>query len=191
MCQCGESGKGYPLNSAACYVAAWNPRQTRLQARNLRLFLDWFASQDAAKTTGNEKRLPVRFVFHDDQTSPQVAVKLTHSVLTSRPSVILGSAISAICSVMVPLVKNGPVMYLPVAGHLSGSRRLRLLGRGYPPTTCSTPWRAISGSNPGPYRRSHRFSRHDTAARVLHGRRLVRRRALIAQSSLIRRSAAA
>src|SRR2546423_15696884 len=34
---------------------------------------------------------PVRFVFHDDQTSPQTSVQLTQEVLQTRPKLVLGS----------------------------------------------------------------------------------------------------
>jgi branched-chain amino acid transport system substrate-binding protein len=54
---------------------------------------------------------PVRFVFHDDQSSPQVAVQLITQIKTTSPSVVLGSAIVAQCQAMSPLVQTGPFMY--------------------------------------------------------------------------------
>jgi branched-chain amino acid transport system substrate-binding protein len=54
---------------------------------------------------------PVRFVYHDDQTSPQVAVQLTTDILADKPAVILGSGLVAMCNAIAPLVKNGPVDY--------------------------------------------------------------------------------
>lgn len=54
---------------------------------------------------------PIHFVFHDDQSSPQTAVQLASGIVPSQPSVILGSAIVAMCKAMAPLMKNGPVMY--------------------------------------------------------------------------------
>jgi branched-chain amino acid transport system substrate-binding protein len=53
----------------------------------------------------------LRFAYHDDQTSPQVAVQLANEVLGTHPAVILGSAITAMCNAMAPLMQNGPVMY--------------------------------------------------------------------------------
>jgi branched-chain amino acid transport system substrate-binding protein len=50
-------------------------------------------------------------VFHDDHSSPQVAVQLTTEVIAAHPAVILGSTVSALCNAMAPLVKDGPVMY--------------------------------------------------------------------------------
>jgi branched-chain amino acid transport system substrate-binding protein len=50
-------------------------------------------------------------IFHDDHSSPQVAVQLTNEVIAAHPAVILGSTVSALCNAMAPLVKDGPVMY--------------------------------------------------------------------------------
>lgn len=54
---------------------------------------------------------PVRFVFHDDQSTPQVAVQLLNEVLATHPAIVLGSTLVATCNAMTPFVKNGPVMY--------------------------------------------------------------------------------
>ena len=53
----------------------------------------------------------LRFIFHDDQTSPQVAVQLANQVKSDNPPVVLGSALVALCNAMAPLMKNGPVLY--------------------------------------------------------------------------------
>jgi branched-chain amino acid transport system substrate-binding protein len=54
---------------------------------------------------------PLRFLFHDDQTSPQTAVQLANQVLAAKPKVLLGSSIVAMCKAMAPLMQNGPVEY--------------------------------------------------------------------------------
>jgi branched-chain amino acid transport system substrate-binding protein len=54
---------------------------------------------------------PVKVVFHDDQTSPQVAVQLLGDAMNAHPPVILGSTITSMCNAMAPLVADGPVMY--------------------------------------------------------------------------------
>ncbi|HUB94982.1 MAG TPA: ABC transporter substrate-binding protein [Stellaceae bacterium] len=54
---------------------------------------------------------PIRFVFHDDQTSPQLAVQLTTDIVANHPAVVFGSTISAICNAMTPLMQKGPVHY--------------------------------------------------------------------------------
>jgi branched-chain amino acid transport system substrate-binding protein len=54
---------------------------------------------------------PVRFVFHDDATSPQTSVQLTREVLQSKPKVVIGSTLTATCNAMAPLFESGPIMY--------------------------------------------------------------------------------
>ncbi len=54
---------------------------------------------------------PVRFVFHDDQTSPQVAVQLANQINAGKPAVVLGSATVAMCNAMAPLARRGPVLF--------------------------------------------------------------------------------
>jgi branched-chain amino acid transport system substrate-binding protein len=53
----------------------------------------------------------LRFVFHDDQTSPQVALQLANEVLASHPAIMLGPSITAECAAVAPLMQDGPVMY--------------------------------------------------------------------------------
>jgi branched-chain amino acid transport system substrate-binding protein len=76
------------------------------------------AEQDAIKVAagvinkdGGIHGAPLNVIFHDDQSSPQVAVQLTTDVIALRPAVILGSTVSALCNAMAPLVQAGPVMY--------------------------------------------------------------------------------
>lgn len=57
---------------------------------------------------GGEK---LNFVFHDDQTQPQLAVQLTSQILGSQPAVVMGSSLVAMCLAMAPLMGNGPVQY--------------------------------------------------------------------------------
>jgi branched-chain amino acid transport system substrate-binding protein len=59
----------------------------------------------------------VRFVFHDDQSSPQVAVQLLNDIVATHPSVIMGSTLVAMCSAMAPLLKHGPVLYCLSPGY--------------------------------------------------------------------------
>ena len=57
------------------------------------------------------KGRPLHFVYHDDQTSPKVAVQLTNDVIALHPAAILGSSLVGMCAAMAPLLKNGPVEY--------------------------------------------------------------------------------
>jgi branched-chain amino acid transport system substrate-binding protein len=66
---------------------------------------------DIVDKSGGIAGRPVRFVYHDDQSSPQVAVQLANDVLAEKPAVILGSSLVAMCAAMAPLMQNGPVDY--------------------------------------------------------------------------------
>ena len=54
---------------------------------------------------------PLHFVYHDDQSSPQVAVQLANDVIAEKPAVFLGSSLVAMCAAVAPLMENGPVDY--------------------------------------------------------------------------------
>jgi branched-chain amino acid transport system substrate-binding protein len=54
---------------------------------------------------------PVHFVFLDDQSNPQVSVQLANQALASKPVVVFGSSLGALCRAMIPLFANGPVEY--------------------------------------------------------------------------------
>lgn len=59
----------------------------------------------------------VQFVFHDDQSSPQVAVQLLNEIMATHPAVVVGSSLVAMCSAMVPLLSQGPVLYCLSPGY--------------------------------------------------------------------------
>jgi len=67
--------------------------------------------EKAVNSTGGIHGKPVKFVFHDDQSSPQLAVQLANQVKATNPPVILGSALVALCNAMAPLMKEGPLLY--------------------------------------------------------------------------------
>lgn len=60
---------------------------------------------------GGIRGRPVRFVFHDDQSKPQVSVQLLQQILPEKPSIVLGAATVANCNAMMPIMADGPVMY--------------------------------------------------------------------------------
>ncbi len=66
---------------------------------------------DRINNAGGIKGRPIHFNIQDDQTSPQIAVQLTNQVIAKKPAVIFGSSLVGVCNAMVPLVKDGPVMY--------------------------------------------------------------------------------
>ncbi len=69
-------------------------------------------AEKVANAGGGIAGKQIHFVFHDDQSSPQVAVQLTNEIIAKHPSVLLGSSIVGMCSAMGPLVQaSGPVEY--------------------------------------------------------------------------------
>jgi branched-chain amino acid transport system substrate-binding protein len=66
---------------------------------------------EVVNKSGGIQGRPLHFVYHDDQTSPQVAVQLANDVLAEKPAVILGSGLLAMCAAIAPLMLNGPVEY--------------------------------------------------------------------------------
>ncbi len=67
--------------------------------------------EKSVNASGGIKGQELHFVFHDDQSSPQVGVQLASEVVAKQPAVLLGSSLVAICRAIVPLAKNGPVEY--------------------------------------------------------------------------------
>jgi len=66
---------------------------------------------ETVNDAGGIKGRPLHFTYHDDQSSPQVAVQLASEVLADKPAVIIGSSLVAMCRAIQPLVENGPVDY--------------------------------------------------------------------------------
>jgi branched-chain amino acid transport system substrate-binding protein len=54
---------------------------------------------------------PLHLVFHDDQSTPQVAVQLASQVVAGKPAVEIGANLVAMCNAMAPLMASGPLMY--------------------------------------------------------------------------------
>lgn len=75
---------------------------------------------------------PIRFEFHDDQSSPAVAVALASTVLTEHPAVALGCSLAQTCAAMMPLFAKGPVLlaFSPVVEPAPGSYAFAPIYRG-------------------------------------------------------------
>jgi branched-chain amino acid transport system substrate-binding protein len=68
--------------------------------------------EKSTNETGGIQGRNLKFVFHDDQSSPQTAVQLASQVVAGKPAVMLGSSIVAMCNAMAPLMAAaGPVQY--------------------------------------------------------------------------------
>ncbi|MDX3894016.1 ABC transporter substrate-binding protein [Pusillimonas sp.] len=85
-----------PLTGGASFVGQATQRGMRV-------------AEQVVNDQGGINGKPVRFVFHDDKTSPQVAVQLVNE-LKSQP-VLLGSEIAGMCNAMAPLLAKGPFTY--------------------------------------------------------------------------------
>ncbi len=68
-------------------------------------------AEKAINAAGGVNGAPVHFAFHEDQSSPQLAVQLASQIKAQKPPIMLGSAIVAMCSAMAPLMVDGPVTY--------------------------------------------------------------------------------
>lgn len=64
-----------------------------------------------ANENGGIQGRPLHLVFHDDQSTPQVAVQLASQIVAGKPAVEIGANLVAMCNAMAPLMTNGPVMY--------------------------------------------------------------------------------
>jgi branched-chain amino acid transport system substrate-binding protein len=60
---------------------------------------------------GGVKGRPIRFAVQDDTSSPQVAVVLLNQLIADKVNVVLGSSLTSVCGAMLPIVKDGPVVY--------------------------------------------------------------------------------
>lgn len=73
--------------------------------------------EENVNNAGGIAKRPVHFVVSDDQSNPQVAVRLVNDIIaTNAPPIIIGPSLVASCSAIAPLLKNGPVLYCLSAG---------------------------------------------------------------------------
>jgi branched-chain amino acid transport system substrate-binding protein len=69
-------------------------------------------AEKSVNDAGGIKGAPLQFIFHDDQSNPQIGVQLASGIVAKKPAVILGSSLVAICRAIAPLMENGgPVQY--------------------------------------------------------------------------------
>ncbi|HTI86158.1 MAG TPA: ABC transporter substrate-binding protein [Alphaproteobacteria bacterium] len=68
-------------------------------------------AEKVANANGGIQGRPLKFIFHDDQSNPQTAVQLANEVIATKPAVMIGSSLVAMCNAIAPLMQNGPVQY--------------------------------------------------------------------------------
>lgn len=81
----------------------------------------------AENQINNEGFLPntrLKLVFHDDQSSPQVGVQLAQEILQSNPAIVFGSAISAICNAVGPVMTQTVLYCLSPGIHPSAGSNI-------------------------------------------------------------------
>lgn len=85
--------------------------------------------EDSVNKQGGVDGRPVKFVIHDDQSSPQVTLQLTNALVAQHVPVILGSSISAMCNAETSITKDGPVVWClsPVINPPAGSYAFTIL----------------------------------------------------------------
>ena len=70
------------------------------------------AAENVVNRDGGIRGRVLKFVFHDDQTNPQVSLQLANEAVQKKPAVVLGSSLGALCNATTPLyLTNGPVNY--------------------------------------------------------------------------------
>jgi len=68
--------------------------------------------EDVTNKAGGIKGRPIKFVWVDDQSNPQVSLQLTNALIAKKIPVILGPSFTATCLADGPaLAKTGPVDY--------------------------------------------------------------------------------
>jgi branched-chain amino acid transport system substrate-binding protein len=68
-------------------------------------------AERTVNASGGIRGRPIKFIYHDDQGSPQVAVQLANEILGSKPAVMIGPSLVSGCRAIAPLLQNGPVDY--------------------------------------------------------------------------------
>ena len=71
---------------------------------------------DLVNRSGGVRGRQIKFVIGDDQSNPQVGLQLANALIAKKVSLIIGPALSAVCSAVIPLVKDGPVLYCLTPG---------------------------------------------------------------------------
>ena len=67
--------------------------------------------EDLINKRGGVAGRPLKFVYLDDQSNPQIAVQLTNGIIAKKAAVMVGSTLVAICRAQAPLVNDGPLTY--------------------------------------------------------------------------------
>jgi branched-chain amino acid transport system substrate-binding protein len=69
------------------------------------------AAEDSVNKSGGIAGRPVKFVVRDDASTPPNDVQLINDSIAKGDAVVIGPSLSASCGAVLPLLKNGPVVY--------------------------------------------------------------------------------
>jgi branched-chain amino acid transport system substrate-binding protein len=119
-----------PLGIALALAVAWSGSTAPLRAQSGTVTIPVILSQTGAAAapgqdqmaalgayeklvnrTGGIRGQQLHFQIYDDQSSPQVAVQLTTTILAQKPSVVIGSTLAPATTAMMPFFRDGPVLY--------------------------------------------------------------------------------
>lgn len=69
------------------------------------------AFENMINKQGGVHGAPLKFVYYDDQGSPQIAVQVAQQALAAKPVAILGSEFVALCQAMEPITRGKTLQY--------------------------------------------------------------------------------
>jgi branched-chain amino acid transport system substrate-binding protein len=67
--------------------------------------------EEQVNTEGGVFGRPLHFAVQDDQTNPQTALQLANGIIAKGAPIMIGPTLTAACGAILPLLKNGPVVY--------------------------------------------------------------------------------
>jgi len=65
------------------------------------------AAETVVNKSGGIGGRPIKFLIHDDESNPQVAVQLASDIIARKKAVFIGAAFASQCNAISPLVKDG------------------------------------------------------------------------------------
>jgi branched-chain amino acid transport system substrate-binding protein len=69
------------------------------------------AFEEMVNKSGGIHGMPIKFVYFDDQGSPQIAVQVTQQAMANKPVAIVGSEFVALCQAMEAITRGKTVQY--------------------------------------------------------------------------------
>src|SRR3974377_1459698 len=63
--------------------------------------------ENVTNKEGDINAQPLQFVFHDDQSNPQITVQIANGIMAEKPAVMLGSGNGGMCKRSATLLTRG------------------------------------------------------------------------------------